>query len=130
MKKNIVLDHTNLKIMMSKDFARRSANAESPEYRLLQAIKADYPMYHTSIGVIKKKENKESYRGLTYTYMERYIFIHGTKEDLEEYKNMRFLSECHSVRYPIIKQWFLTKYPDVVRYGAKEEFLSDITCAA
>ena len=130
MKKNVVLDHTNRKIMISKDFARKAANAESSEYQLLQTIKTDYPKYKTSIGVIKKKENKESYRGLTYTYMERYIFLHGTKEDKEEYKKLRFLSECHSVRYPVIKQWFLNKYPDVVRYGAKEEFVSPSECAA
>lgn len=130
MKKNIILDHVNHKIMMSKDFARKSVNAESEEYRLLQTIKADYPRYTIFLGVIKKKENKESYRGLTYSYMERYMFIHGTKEDQEEYKNLRFLSECHSVRYPVIKQWFLNKYPDVVRYGAKEEFVSPIANAA
>ena len=130
MKKNIILDHTNGKIMMSKDFARKASNAESEEYRLLQTIKAKHKHYDISLGVIKKKENKESYRGLTYAYMERYIALKAPKEDMEEYRNMLFLSECHKVKYPAIKRWFLNKYPEVVRYGAKEEFLSPIKCAA
>ena len=130
MKKNIVLDHTNRKIKISKDFERKASNAESTEYHLLQEIKADYHEYSISIGVIKKKENKESYRGLTYSYMERYIRSKGTTADMEEYLDMLFLSECHKVKYPAIKRWFLNRYPDVVRYGAKEEFLSPIKCAA
>ena len=130
MKKNIVLDHTKRKIMMSKDFARKASNAESEEYQLFQTIKANHPEYTPTLGVIKKKENKESYRGLTYAYMERYIALKGSKEDMEEYRNMLFLSECHKVKYPAIKRWFLNKYPDVVRYGAKEEFISPFACAA
>ena len=130
MKKNIVLDHANSKIMMSKDFARKASNAESEEYQLLQMIKANHPSYSMSLGVIKKKENKESYRGLTYAYMERYIALKGSREDMDEYCNMLFLSECHKVKYPAIKKWFLNKYPDVVHYGAKEEFISPIACAA
>jgi len=26
-------------------------------------------------------------------------------------------SECHSVRYPNVKKWFLEKYPDVAKFG-------------
>ena len=59
MKKNIILDHANSKIRMSKDFARKAANAESAEYALLQSVMAQYPNYHLHSGVIKKKENKE-----------------------------------------------------------------------
>ena len=130
MKKNIILDHTHSKIMMSKDFAKKASNAESKEYQLLQMIKSNHPTYAISLGVIKKKENKESYRGLNYAYMERYITLRGSREDMDEYRNMLFLSECHKVKYPAIKRWFLRKYPDVVRYGAKEEFISPLMCAA
>ena len=130
MKKNIVLDHINRNIKISKDFERKASNAESTEYRLLQTIKADYPDYSISSGVIRKKENKESYRGLTYSYMERYIKVKGTTEDMEEYLDMLFLSECHKVKYPAIKRWFLSKYPDVVRYGVKDSLISDSQCAA
>ena len=130
MKKNLILDHKHNKILMSRDFARRYTNTESEEFKLFQAVKACYSSYAVEVGVIRKKENKESYRGLTYQYMERYISVKGSTEEMEEYKNMHFLSECHKVRYPAIKRWFLNKYPDVVRYGAKEELLFNTESAA
>jgi hypothetical protein len=43
---------------------------------------------------------------------------------------MRLWSECHSRRFPVIKQWFLRKYPEVEKYGAREEFLSEPLRAA
>ena len=43
-----------------------------------------------------------------------------TVEEMEEYRNMLFLSECHKVKYPAVKRWFLNKYPEIVHYGAKE----------
>ena len=65
MKKNIIVDHVNQRIRMSRDFERRAANAESAEYALLQSVVAQYPKYALHSGVIKKKENQESYKGLT-----------------------------------------------------------------
>ena len=50
--------------------------------------------------------------------------------DMEEYLDMLFLSECHKVKYPAIKRWFLNRYPDVVRYGVKEALISNSQCAA
>jgi hypothetical protein len=124
MKKNIIVDHVNQRIRMNRDFERRAANAESAEYALLQSVMAQYPKYALHSGVIKKKENKESYKGLTYTYMEDYISMRGSDADREEYRQMRLLAQCHTVRYPAIKAWFLEKYPEVAQYGAKAEFVS------
>lgn len=130
MKRNLILDHKHNRILMSRDFARRYINTEGEEFKHFQTVRMAYPTYTVEVGVIKKNENKESYKGLTYLYMERYIFAHGTKEDMEEYRNMQFLSECHRVKYPAIKKWFLEKYPDVVRYGASEDLISEPACAA
>ncbi|MBE6667579.1 MAG: hypothetical protein E7607_04625 [Ruminococcaceae bacterium] len=130
MKKNIIIDDTLRVIRISKKFYQKATNAESTEYNTLRSVKSEHPTYSISIGVIKKKENKESYRGLTYEYMERYIEVYGNEGDLDYYKELRFLSECHSVKYPVIKQWFLNKYPDIANYGIREEILSNTTHAA
>lgn len=130
MKKNIIVDSSLKLIKISKDFSKKAENAESPEYRLFQTIKSEHPDYTVSLGVIKKKENKESYKGLTYEYMERYITHIGTQKELDEYKNLLFLSECHSIRYPTIKEWFLKKFPEVMKYGVKEELITNPQCAA
>lgn len=125
MKKQILIDRVNHRICLSRDFERRAANAESEEYTLLQSVMSQYPKYTLHRGVIRKKENKESYKGLTYLYMEDYISLYGSESDREEYQKMRLLSQCHTVRYPAIKEWFLQKYPEVKQYGAKKEFLSE-----
>ena len=127
---NIKLDHTKRKIIIGKDFNRKQSDTESPEFKKLCEIVERFPKYKVTIKEIKKNSHKESYKGLNYSYMERYISIKGTRSDRQEYDDMRLLSECHSKRFPVIKQWFLKKYPEVAEYGAKEEFLTDLKCAA
>ena len=129
-KYNIKLDHTKRKIIIGKDFNRKQSDTESPEFKKLCEIVERFPKYRVIIKEIKKNSHKESYKGLNYIYMERYISIKGTRSDRQEYDDMRLLSECHSKRFPVIKQWFLQKYPEVAEYGAKEEFLTDLKCAA
>ena len=130
MKKQIIVDRVNGRIRLSRDFERRAANAESADYALLQSVISQYPEYHLYSGVIKKKENKEAYKGLTYRYMEDYISLCGSNSDREEYNKLRLLAECHTVRYPAIKTWFLEKYPEVKEYGAKSEFVAELMRSA
>lgn len=129
-KYNIKLDHTKRKIIIGKDFNRKQSDTESPEFKKLCEIVERFPKYRVIIKEIKKNSHKESYRGLNYSYMEKYISIKGTRSDRQEYDDMRLLSECHSKRFSVIKQWFLKKYPEVAEYGAKEEFLTDLKSAA
>lgn len=127
---NLKIDHALQCIVIGKDFNRKQSDIESVEYKMLCEVVQVYPEYKVTIKEIKKNSHKESYKGLTYNYMERYISIKGTRSDRQEYDDMRLLSECHSKRFPVIKQWFLQKYPEVAEYGAKEEFLTDLKCAA
>ena len=54
--------------------------------------------------------------------MENYIMTHTNAEKrMAEYKELKLISECHSSRYPQIKNWFLDKYPEVKQYGVKIE---------
>ena len=97
------------------------------EYAHLQQVRQDYPTYTVIRRQIRTNPKKESYKGLTYEYMEDYILTHGSAEDirknLAEYEELLLLSECHSRsrRYPAIKRWFLEMYPEVVTYGSVEE---------
>ena len=127
---NINIDHTNRQIVIGKDFNRKQSDVESKEYKKLCEIVQIFPKFKVVIRSIKKNPHKESYKGLTYEYMERYISVKGTRQDRQEYDDMRLLAECHSKRFPVIKQWFLRKYPEVEKYGAKEEFLTDVVRAA
>ena len=112
------INHQNRTLVMDKTFAKAAAYVGSTEYGLLQEARRDYPNYQVITRTIKKKENKESYRGLTYAYMEKYIACHENADIImKEYREERFKSECHSVRYPNVKNWFLKTYPEIKQFG-------------
>ena len=125
MKNTLKLNHANRTIVMDRTFAKFAANTMSTEYAHLQAVRQDYPEYTVVLRKIKRNNTKECYRGLTYEYMEEYIKTHGSKEEsatnLAEFKEKKLISLCHSTsrRYPVIKSWFLAKYPEVMEFGVK-----------
>ena len=127
MKNTLKLDHAKRIIVMDRTFAKFAANTMSTEYAHLQAVRQDYPNYTVTQRQIKRNKTKESYRGLTYEYMEDYIKTHGSKEEcaknLAEFKEKKLISLCHSTsrRYPTIKKWFLAKYPEVMEFGMPDE---------
>ena len=55
-------------------------------------------------------------------------------EVLKELAEMRLIAECHSNahRYPVIKQWFLERYPEIAKFGLPkfEESQNEITATA
>lgn len=123
MKNVLRLDFQRKVIIMDRTFAKNCANPNSEEYAMLQRVRQDYPTFTVTTRTCKKNESKESYKGLTYAYMEHYIITHekGEKvlEVLDEYNELRLIAECHSKssRYPVIKRWFLAKYPEITEFG-------------
>lgn len=126
MKNTLRFDHDARCIVMDRTFFKNSSNIRFEEYGMLQRARQDYPTYTPVIKRIKRNPNKETYKGLTYTYMERYIQIHESSETVDavmaEYKELRLISECHGKarRYPAIKRWFLKKYPEIEQFGNEE----------
>ena len=131
MKNTLKLNHAKREIVMDRTFAKMAENTMSAEYAHLQTVRRDYPTYTVTKRQIKRNANKESYKGLTYEYMETYILSHGTSEtriaNLREFNEMRLIAECHSkaFRYPVIKAWFLEKYPEVKNFGKKVEAVAE-----
>lgn len=115
--------HAKRVIEMNTTFAKMIENPFSEEYAFLQKIRQDYPEYKVTIREINKNPNKETYAGLTYQYMRDYIILHSTPEEeadaVAEFDEMLLISRCHSKghRYPVIKQWFLAKYPEIKDFG-------------
>lgn len=114
-------------IVMDRTFAKFYSDTMSEEYRHLQCVRADYPMFAVVRRRIKKNTHQEHYAGLTYAYMEEYICTHESKEQAEEllaqFKELKLISKCHSKsrRYPTIKKWFLGLYPAISEFGAEEK---------
>ena len=124
MKNTLKICHKDGVIVMDATFAKKSENTMSAEYAHLQQVRRDYPTYEVIRHTLKRNAEKKTYKGLTYEYMEYYILTHGTKEERQknfaEYNEMILISECHgkAYRYPVIKRWFLEKYPTIAEFGA------------
>ena len=126
MKSPITIDFVNSIIIVNAAYAKKASNPFSQEYEQLQRVRADYPTYAVITRTIKKNPEKESYKGLTYDYMRAYIMSH--EEGMNrinvqmEFDELLLISQCHSSgrRYPVIKNWFLNKYPEVRDYGMVE----------
>lgn len=132
MRNTLKINHTNRTIIMDRTFAKMAENTFSEEYKHLQMVRNDYPTYTVVRKTIKKNPNKETWSGLTYAYMEDYIITHETadtrKAVLDEFKELKLISECHakSKRYPVIKNWFLNKYPAIKEFGMPKEETAEV----
>ena len=123
MKNTLKIDFAKEQIIMDRTFAQKVTDTSSAEYRHLQEVRRDYPDFKVVLRKIKKNPNKETYKGLTYDYMRNYILTHEDDKNalivLAEFSEMRQISRCHSQakRYPVIKNWFLEKYPEIKNFG-------------
>ncbi len=123
MKNVLKVNHEERTIVMDRTFAKLVENTRSDEYAHLQQVRKDYPDFKVVTKTIKRNPEKETYKGLTYEYMEDYILRHETEENalaiIKEFNELRTISKCHKqgLRYPTIKRWFLKKYPEIVDFG-------------
>ena len=126
MKSPITINFAEGEIILNAAFAKKASNPFSKEYGHLQKVREDFPEFTVLIKEIKKKEGKESYKGLTYDYMRAYIMSHEQGENrinaIMEFDELLLISQCHSKgrRYPVIKNWFLDNYPEVRDFGMVE----------
>ena len=123
MKNTLKINHEECLIIMDRTFAKNAENTRSEEYAHLQEVRKSYPEWKVVTRTIERNPSKESYKGLTYEYMEDYILRHESEEKqldaIKEFNELRTISKCHKqgLRYPTIKKWFLEKYPEVAEFG-------------
>lgn len=114
MNRHVKMNYEEKTIILARSFAKKAQIMGSGEYNELLEVKANFPDYKIKIREIAKNANKETYRGLTYSYMEDYIMQYDRNgRIMDEYRVLRLRAECHTIRYPAIKKWFLTKFPEV-----------------
>ena len=124
-KSSVKVLHSEAIIEVNTVFAKMMENPFSEEYRLLQELRRDYPVYTVSRRQIKKNSSQEHYKGLTYEFMEWYIIKYGPKDKAElakllaEFEHQKDIASCHSKskRYPAVKNWFLGKFPEIAKFG-------------
>ena len=123
-KNTIKVVFLNNKINIDKTFMKKASDARSDEYALLERTMGNHPTYPVVVREIKKNPKKESYKGLTYEYMRKYIDTVELNEETRlavhaEMDRMILISQCHSQthRYPVIRKWFLDKYEEITKFG-------------
>lgn len=105
-------------IEMTKKFEKAASRVGSDEYKKLQEARRDYPTYKEVVKTSTAK-SKESFKGLTYTYMKKYIAAHDDegKTIMAEFEMLRGTSEeakamnATARPYGEMKKWFFDKYP-------------------
>jgi hypothetical protein len=120
----------NGRIVMDREFSIKATIYGSEEYEKLQAARRDYPQYHVVRKTLRRNPKKESFNGLTYEYMEMYMDRYNVPAEIrKQYEDLRFNAKGHSIRYPIIKAWFLKTSPDMKDWGKTKEELDAATVA-
>ena len=112
-------------IEINTTFVKMMQNPLSDEYALLQKTKMENPTFTVRRRQINSNPHKDTYKGLTYEYMQHYISTHEPEDKVEEvlayFEELKLISQCHGkrLRYPTIKKWFLHEYPDVAKFGTE-----------
>ena len=118
-------------IELSKKEAKAAAKFGTTEYKQLQEARRDYPTFSVVTVTRKTTTKKNTFKGLTYAYMETYIQKHDdeNKTIMAEYKMLRGLTEeaeealAVSFTYLEMKDWFLKKFPAIAEFHKKREYL-------
>jgi hypothetical protein len=113
-------------ISLTKKEMTAASRFGTVEYQNLQAARRDYPGFEVVTITRKVKTTRETYKGLTYDFMEKYIADHDDEDCsiMEEYKMYRGISKNPAMQIPYpytykeMKIWFLGKYEAVAQFYA------------
>ena len=64
-------------IEVTKSFAQKASRVGSPEYYELLEVRHNFPKFKV---VVNQTKSKDSFKGLTYEYMKKYIQTHDDEK--------------------------------------------------
>lgn len=106
-------------IEMNKAEAKAAGRVGTSEFEELAELRDAYPGFRV---VIKTTKSKDNMKGLTVSYMEKYIKAHDDDDGtiLKEFYTLRGLDAAGNAiefapaaTYGELKMWFLDTYPEV-----------------
>lgn len=112
----IKVDIINRKIIINKTFATKMAKTTSPEYLEYERVVSVNPNFEVQIKT-QKTYDRENYKGLTYKFIEAYIYCHELdmterQKVFSEYFEERLKALAHKCGYKEVRDWFIKKYPE------------------
>ena len=124
---NIKINFSERAIEMTKKFERKAQRYVSDAYKELQEARRDYPSFRVVVKSSSRK-NKDSFKGLTYEYMEKYISLHDPENVIMgDFKILRGINEddpemmTASASFKEIREWFFVTYPEIAEFQKKRE---------
>ncbi len=122
---SITINERRNVIVLSKATAKAARVFGTDEYKQLQIARKDYPDYKVEV---KKSTKKDSFKGLDYKFMEKYIEQHDDEEKsyMAEYNLLRGRNEegeavTDAASYGEIRSWFMDAFPEVEEFHNKKE---------
>jgi len=111
-------------IVLTKKEMTAASRYGSDAYKELQNARRDNPGFEVVTVTRTVKTQRETYKGLTYAYMEKYIKTHDDAEKTiwTEYMMYRGTPIDPADELPVtynysqMKVWFLDKYGDVAKF--------------
>ena len=106
-------------IEMTKAEAKAAGTYGTAEFEELANLRKEFPNFRI---VTKTSKSKDNMKGLDTKFMEKYIKEHDDEDKtmLKEFYSLRGLDKdgkkkqfAQAVPYGILKQWFLTYFPEV-----------------
>ena len=129
----MTLNYEKKTIEMTKAEAKEAGKFGSEKFNELVKLRTLCPNYE--IVVKANATKRDTYKGLGYDYMKRYIEAHENKEEnLKMFYKLRGLNEkgerdvtIKEYSYGDIKMWFLATYPEIEEFNNKtDEELKEI----
>ena len=129
----MTLNYEKKTIEMTKAEAKEAGRPNSEKFNELVKFRTLCPDYE--IVVKANSTKRDTYKGLGYDYMKRYIEAHDNKEEnLKMFYKLRGLNEkgerdvtIKEYSYGDIKMWFLATYPEIEEFNSKtDEELKEI----
>ena len=108
-------------IELSKTETAAAAKYGSDAYNDLQNARRDNPSFKVVTVIRKSNTKRDTYKGLTYDYMEAYIAKHDDEagSTMAEFDNFLARSDeakealAEPCSYNEVKDWFLNRYPEI-----------------
>ena len=110
-------------IEMTKAESKEAGNPTNAKFEELMKLRSIFPDFEIIVKTTSVK--RDTYKGLDYEFMKKYIESHdNSEENLKEFYKLRgmnekgerdILIEEHS--YGEIKMWFLGTYPEIEKFN-------------
>ena len=75
MSREYKIDYISEKITVSKKFLKVAGVYNSPEYKLMKELRADYPTFTFEEKKIEKKAGKVTHKNLTFEKMREHLLV-------------------------------------------------------